>query len=105
MQQNTEFLNNSARFTDQYLTFNCHHCPIEWKLIFISCPDNESLYQELDLLGPIPQGINQFSLDTEPPGHCLIRKEDVLGVSALIFTGSYKGQEFVRVGYHRYPQS
>ena len=108
-QQNIEFLNNPAKFTDRYLfriTFDCPTplpCDIEWKLIFISCPDNESLDQELDSLvvGPIPQGINQFSFDAEPPDPRLIRKEDVLGISALIFTGSYKDQEFVRVGYYQ----
>ena len=107
--QNIEFLNNPAKFTDRYLfriTFDCPTplpCDIEWKLIFISCPDNESLDQELDSLvvGPIPQGINQFSFNAKPSDPRLIRKEDMLGVSVLIFTGSYKDQEFVRVGYYQ----
>jgi histone chaperone ASF1 len=91
-----------------HLHTHTHTCPhpdpdIEWKLTFVSCPDDEQLDQELDSLvvGPIPKGINQFEFDASPPDPTLIRKEDVLGVSALIFTGSYKEQEFVRVGYYQ----
>jgi histone chaperone ASF1 len=79
------------------------HSDIEWRLIYVSCPGNEELDQELDdcLVGPVPQGINSFEFHGSPPQPSLIPPEDVLGVAALILTGSYKDQEFVRVGYYQ----
>ncbi len=69
----------------------------------MSSPGNEALDQELDdcLLGPIPVGLNSFEFEATPPNPAVIPKEDVLGVAALILTGLYKDQEFVRVGYYQ----
>ena len=46
-------------------------------------------------------GVNSFEFEGSPPDPAKIPKEDVLGVAALILTGSYKDQEFVRVGYYQ----
>lgn len=69
----------------------------------MSSPENEALDQELDdcLVGPVPMGINAFSFEGTPPDPSKIPPEDVLGVAALILTGSYNDQEFVRVGYYQ----
>ncbi|EKM52647.1 uncharacterized protein PHACADRAFT_261222 [Phanerochaete carnosa HHB-10118-sp] len=107
--RNVEFLNNPARFLDAYrfrVTFECiAELPddVEWKLIYVSSSGNEELDQELDecLVGPVPVGVNAFEFAGSPPDPTKIPSEDVLGVSALILTGSYKGQEFVRVGYYQ----
>ncbi|KDQ55936.1 hypothetical protein JAAARDRAFT_314809 [Jaapia argillacea MUCL 33604] len=107
--RNVEFLNNPARFLDPYhfrVTFECV-APLpddlEWRLLYVSCPDDEDLDQELDdcLVGPVPMGVNSFEFEGSPPSPDAIPKEDVLGVAALILTGSYKDQEFVRVGYYQ----
>jgi histone chaperone ASF1 len=76
---------------------------LEWKLIYVSSPGNEELDQELDdcLVGPVPSGVNSFEFEGSPPDPSKIPAEDVLGVAALILTGSYKDQEFVRVGYYQ----
>ena len=76
---------------------------LEWRLIYVSSPGNEELDQELDdcLVGPVPVGVNAFEFKGEPPSPSTIPPEDVLGVAALILTGSYKDQEFVRVGYYQ----
>jgi histone chaperone ASF1 len=76
---------------------------LEWKLIYVSSPDNMSLDQELDdcLVGPIPVGVNSFEFQGTPPLPSRIPPQDVLGVAALILTGSYNDQEFVRVGYYQ----
>jgi histone chaperone ASF1 len=123
------FLNNPARFSDEYqfrVTFECiaplkeGKCifyllsmylmrlnkldlDLEWKLIFVSSPDSEQYDQELDdcMVGPVPVGINSFTFSTPPPEPHKIPKEDVLGVAAVILTASYKDQEFVRVGYYQ----
>ncbi|KAH6912086.1 histone chaperone ASF1 [Coprinopsis sp. MPI-PUGE-AT-0042] len=107
--RNVEFLNNPARFTDPYrfrVTFECIaplKDDLEWKLIYVSCPGQEELDQELDdcLVGPVPVGVNSFEFEGTCPDPSRIPAEDVLGVAALILTGSYKEQEFVRVGYYQ----
>lgn len=72
-------------------------------MIYVASPDNESLDQELDsiVVGPVPAEPCEFSFDVNPPDPSRIPKEDVLGVAALIITGSYKDREFVRVGYYQ----
>ena len=76
---------------------------LEWRLIYVSSPGNSELDQELDdcLVGPVPVGVNSFEFEGAPPNPKIIPKEDVLGVAALILTGSYNDQEFVRVGYYQ----
>ncbi|KAJ6578831.1 ASF1 like histone chaperone-domain-containing protein [Mycena vulgaris] len=107
--RNVEFINNPAKFSDVYrfrVTFDCIASlkdDLEWKLIYVSSPGNEELDQELDdcLVGPVPSGVNSFEFEGSPPDPSKIPAEDVLGVAALILTGSYKDQEFVRVGYYQ----
>ena len=76
---------------------------LEWRLLFVSSPDKEELDQELDscLVGPVPVGTNSFEFESPPPDPRRIPREDILGVAALILTGSYNEQEFVRVGYYQ----
>lgn len=49
----------------------------------------------------MPVGVNAFEFASPAPDPSRIPKEDVLGVAALILTGSYNDQEFVRVGYYQ----
>lgn len=76
---------------------------LEWRLIYVASPGNEELDQELDdcLVGPVPVGVNAFEFEGSAPNPSKIPPEDVMGVAALILTGSYKDQEFVRVGYYQ----
>ncbi|KAL4063064.1 histone chaperone [Scleroderma yunnanense] len=107
--RNVEWFNNPARFLDSYkfrVTFECIaplKDDLEWRLIYVSSPGNEELDQELDdcLVGPVPVGVNSFEFEGTPPDPSTIPPEDALGVAALILTGSYKDQEFVRVGYYQ----
>lgn len=104
-----EFLNNPARFLDEYhfkVTFECiAELPddLEWRLIFVSSPENPQLDQELDccIVGPVPVGTNCFAFKSPAPDPSKIPKADLLGIAALIFTGIYNDQEFVRVGYYQ----
>jgi len=79
---------------------------LEWRLIYVASPDNADLDQELDdcLVGPVPVGVNAFEFEGSPPSPQSIPPGDVLGVAALILTGSYRDQEFVRVGYYQYTE-
>ncbi|VDC04844.1 unnamed protein product [Peniophora sp. CBMAI 1063] len=107
--RNVEFLNNPADFLSPYhfkVTFECIaplKDDLEWRLIYVSSPGREDLDQELDdcLVGPVPVGVNAFEFEGSPPDPAKIPVEDVLGVAALILTGSYREQEFVRVGYYQ----
>ncbi|GJJ09302.1 hypothetical protein Clacol_003524 [Clathrus columnatus] len=107
--KDVRFINNPARFLDPYhfhVTFECMaHLKddLEWKLIYVSSPDNMSLDQELDdcLVGPVPVGVSSFEFQGSAPLPNRIPPKDVLGVAALILTGSYNDQEFVRVGYYQ----
>jgi histone chaperone ASF1 len=49
----------------------------------------------------VPIGVNAFEFEGSSPSTQSIPPEDVLGVAALILTGSYRDQEFVRVGYYQ----
>ena len=75
---------------------------IEWRLIgiYVSSPGNEALDQELADC-PVPVGVNALGFDGSPPDLANIPPEGALGFAALILTGSYEEQEFVRVGCYQ----
>jgi len=58
--------------------------------------------QELDslLVGPIPQGVNKFTFEADPPNLSKIPDAEILGVTVILLSCSYDGREFVRVGYY-----
>ncbi|KAG2130372.1 histone chaperone [Suillus clintonianus] len=95
--RNVEFFNNPARFLDPF------HFRVTFECIAPLKDGNEELDQELDdcLVGPVPVGVNSFEFEGLAPDPAKIPAEDVLGVAALILTGSYRDQEFVRVGYYQ----
>ena len=41
-----------------------------------------------------------YSCQADPPDPLKIREEDIIGVTVLLLTCSYLGQEFIRVGYY-----
>ena len=45
-------------------------------------------------------GTYRFVLEADPPDPSKIREEDIIGVTVLLLTCSYMGQEFIRVGYY-----
>lgn len=54
-------------------------------------------------VGPIPAGINAFDFTAPAPARNLLPSdldEDILGVTVIIITASYRDKEFVRVGYY-----
>lgn len=52
------------------------------------------------LVGPIPVGINKFVLQADAPDISQIPQDDILGVTVVLVTCSYREKEFVRVGYY-----
>jgi histone chaperone ASF1 len=77
---------------------------LEWKVLYVGSAEDTTHDQVLDeiLLGPIPVGINTFIflLQADAPDISQIPNEDILGVTVVLVTCSYREKEFVRVGYY-----
>ncbi|CAI0450963.1 unnamed protein product, partial [Linum tenue] len=75
---------------------------LEWKLTYVGSAEDETYDQLLEsvLVGPVNVGNYRFVLQADPPDPTRIREEDIIGVTVLLLTCSYVGQEFVRVGYY-----
>ena len=52
------------------------------------------------LVGPVPVGINKFVLQADAPDPGSIPNNDILGVTVVLVTCSYKEREFIRIGYY-----
>ncbi|KAJ9120120.1 Histone chaperone asf1 [Naganishia vaughanmartiniae] len=55
------------------------------------------------MVGPVPVGVNSFDFTAAAPQPTLLpstSSEEILGVTVLILTASYRDKEFVRVGYY-----
>jgi len=107
--QNIQVLNNPAKFTTPFkfqITFDCVSPGIEeeleWKLVYVGSADNESNDQELDsiLVGPVRVGKNRFSFEAPCPDPSKIPSSDLLDVTVILLTCSYKEREFIRIGYY-----
>lgn len=64
--------------------------------------ESSSHDQVLDelLVGPVPVGVNKFILQTDAPDPSLIPQSDILGITVILVTCSYRDQEFARIGYY-----
>ena len=95
-------------YADPYIfkvTFECIsplEDDIEWKLIYVGSAESEKYDQELDscMVGPVPVGVNSFEFEAEAPSPEKIPASDLLGVTVILLTASYKDAEFIRVGYY-----
>ncbi|GMM36647.1 nucleosome assembly factor [Saccharomycopsis crataegensis] len=101
-------LNNPAKFTDPYefeITFECleplSH-DLEWKLTYVGSSRSLDHDQELDsiLVGPVPVGVNKFLFQADPPSPELIPASELVSVTVILLSCSYRDREFVRVGYY-----
>lgn len=101
-------LDNPAPFLSPFsfeITFECLQPladDLEWKVLYVGSAEDTSHDQVLDeiLVGPIPVGINKFVLQADAPDISQIPEGDVLGVTVVLVTCSYREKEFVRVGYY-----
>ncbi|GAB2280014.1 Histone chaperone asf1b [Dionaea muscipula] len=105
---NVSVLDNPAPFLSPFQFEISYECLIplkddlEWKLIYVGSAEDETYDQLLEsvLVGPVNVGNYRFVLQADPPDPSKIREEDIIGVTVLLLTCSYLGQEFVRVGYY-----
>jgi histone chaperone ASF1 len=51
-------------------------------------------------VGPVSAGVNQFVFQAPAPDAGRIPAGDLLGVTVVLLTCAYRGQEFVRIGYY-----
>eukprot|EP00656_Telonema_subtile_P031364 TRINITY_DN34334_c0_g1_i1.p1 TRINITY_DN34334_c0_g1~~TRINITY_DN34334_c0_g1_i1.p1 ORF type:complete len:220 (-),score=34.48 TRINITY_DN34334_c0_g1_i1:87-746(-) len=103
-----QVLNNPAMFTDDLqfeISFECI-APLkedlEWKMIYVGSADDDTHDQELEsvLVGPVEMGLNRFVFQGDAPNPALIPKDDLLGVTVVLVTCSYRDKEFIRIGYY-----
>lgn len=75
---------------------------LEWRVIYVGSSTSDKFDQELDnvLVGPVPVGYNKFVLQTAAPDPAKIPAGELLGVTVVLITCSFKNQEFLRVGYY-----
>lgn len=88
-------------------TFFCGDCllfysELEWKLTYVGSATDEKFDQELDsvLVGPVVVGKNKFVFAAPAPDPTLIPKDDIMEVTVLLLTASYREKEFIRIGYY-----
>ncbi|KAF3780867.1 Histone chaperone [Nymphaea thermarum] len=121
---NVTVLDNPAAFLNPFQFEISYEClvplkdDLEWKLIYVGSAEDETYDQLLEsvLVGPVNVGNYRFvfqascliqpcpqiglHISADPPDPLKIREEDIIGVTVLLLTCSYLGQEFVRVGYY-----
>mmetsp|Transcript_17497 Transcript_17497/g.25538 ORF Transcript_17497/g.25538 Transcript_17497/m.25538 type:complete len:226 (+) Transcript_17497:303-980(+) len=105
---NIAVLDNPAEFGNPLqfeITFECLQQldeDLEWKVVYVGSAKSSTHDQILDeiLVGPVPVGINKFILQADPPNASSIPENDILGVTVILVTCSYREKEFLRVGYY-----
>nr|ACO15562.1 Histone chaperone asf1 [Caligus clemensi] len=105
---NVLVLDNPAEFLSKLefeITFECLEDlqeDLEWKIIYVGSAESEEYDQVLDTVyvGPVPEGRHKFVFTADPPNPDIIPVSDVVGVTVILITCSYRSQEFIRVGYY-----
>merc|ERR1712241_656962 len=105
---NVLVLDNPAQFMSKLefeITFECiEDLPedLEWKIIYVGSAESEEYDQVLDTVyvGPVPEGRHKFVFQANPPNPEKIPEADLVGVTVVLLTCSYRGAEFIRIGYY-----
>ncbi|KAL7578805.1 hypothetical protein ACA910_016026 [Epithemia clementina (nom. ined.)] len=101
-------LDNPCNFENPFqfeITFECLQeleDDLEWKVLYVGSAHDAAKDQVLDeiLVGPVPVGINKFVLQADAPSPQQLPPDEIVGVTVVLVTCSYKEREFVRVGYY-----
>lgn len=99
---NPSKVTNPLQFEIQYECMFDLADDLEWKLTYVGSADSEKYDQVLDtvFVGPVAPGQYRFVFQADPPDFSRIQPDDVVGVTVILLTCSYKNQEFIRVGYY-----
>lgn len=87
------------------ITFDCIEYlsdDLSWKIIYVGSAESEKYDQTLDtvFVGPVDEGRHRFVINANPPDTKMMPIGDIVGVTLILLTCSYKGQEFIRIGYY-----
>eukprot|EP01060_Flectonema_neradi_P007060 TRINITY_DN1488_c3_g1_i1.p1 TRINITY_DN1488_c3_g1~~TRINITY_DN1488_c3_g1_i1.p1 ORF type:complete len:182 (+),score=44.34 TRINITY_DN1488_c3_g1_i1:110-655(+) len=99
---------NPAHFTDPYQwrirldVLEELQEDVEFKVVWIGSSASNAYDEVLEdcEVGPLAVGANEFVLEHNAPDWKLIPPEDLLSVTVVLITVSYKEQEFLRIGYY-----
>ena len=71
-------------------------------MTYVGSAEDQSRDQILEevMVGPVPMGLSKFVLTAEAPNTQIIPMCDLVGVTVLFITCSYREKEFVRIGYY-----
>ncbi|XP_007532473.1 histone chaperone ASF1B isoform X2 [Erinaceus europaeus] len=105
---NVAVLENPSPFHSPFrfeISFECSEAladDLQWKIIYVGSAESEEFDQVLDsvLVGPVPAGRHMFVFQADAPNPALIPESDAVGVTVVLLTCTYLGQEFLRVGYY-----
>ena len=99
-------LDNPTQFTSPFsfeITFECLQeldDDLEWRIVYVgNAKDSDSdIVLDEVLVGPVPVGTNKFTLSCDAPDSTLL--PEIVGVTVVLVTCSYRDREFIRVGYY-----
>jgi len=95
---NVVVLDNPSAFLNPFqfeITFECLEDlqeDLEWRIIYVGSAESEAFDQVLDTVyvGPVPQGRHMFVFQADPPDPAKIPVADVIGVTVVLLTCSYR---------------
>jgi histone chaperone ASF1 len=69
-------------------------------VIYVGCSESSQYDQVLEevLVGPVSAGCHKFVLQADAPDPSALK--EILGVTVVLITCSYRDNEFVRIGYY-----
>ena len=99
-------MDNPTQFTSPFsfeITFECLQeldDDLEWRIVYVgNAKDSDSdIVLDEVLVGPVPVGTNKFTLSCDAPDSTLL--PEIVGVTVVLVTCSYRDREFIRVGYY-----
>merc|ERR1719379_2767579 len=99
---NPSLFSNPLQFEVSYECLYDLNDDLEWKLTYMGSAESERYDQVLDsvLVGPVVTGSYRFVFQADPPDPAKLPVDDIVGVTAILLTCSYRGKEFIRVGYY-----
>jgi len=105
---NVIVLDNPSVFSNDFqfeIEFECLgelEDDLEWKVTYVGSAEDQTRDQVLEevMVGPVPQGVSKLVLTAEAPSTALILSKDLVGVTVVLITCSYREKEFVRIGYY-----
>lgn len=105
---NVTVLDNPTVFTNPYqfeVEFECLgelEDDIEWKVTYVGSAEDTNHDQVLEevLVGPVPLGVSKFVLQADAPDPSRIPVNDLVGVTVVFITCSYRETDFIRIGYY-----